>query len=306
MGINLQILGISAIPRLADQYGLEDLTRKSSSFRLMPQNFQKAFEDSGRIIPLLFKKFGITWWDVYSNSDIGIERIALAQEMLIDGDDTIIDIGCGRAYFTIAATKLSSKVVGIDLMDGVGRNDWWKEFRTSMHELNLHKRVVGVKADATRLSFKDSSFDIAATVHAIRNFPNKDSIARAIQEMKRIVVKGGRVILVESLPLARNKAQEAHLQMFRCKVKYTFGELDFMPEEEVVGMFQSVGFNDLEVKELDYNLSTAPPLFCIDPYLPKLPKSQREEAQKAYEEAAKMIKKWGDASPPAIFMKAIK
>ncbi|UCC28123.1 MAG: hypothetical protein JSW29_01335, partial [Candidatus Bathyarchaeota archaeon] len=60
----------------------------------------------------------------------------------------------------------------------------------------------------------------------------------------------------------------------------------------------------LEVKELDYNLSAAPPLFCIDPYLSSLPRSKREEAQRAYNRAANMVSKYGEVSPPALLVKA--
>jgi cyclopropane fatty-acyl-phospholipid synthase-like methyltransferase len=93
---------------------------------------------------MFFEKFGISWWDVYLNSDIGMERVALAREMLLDADDVILDVGCGRGYFSIAAAKFSKFVVGVDLMDGEGRHGWWRNFRASIHELNLQGKVVEV------------------------------------------------------------------------------------------------------------------------------------------------------------------
>jgi len=47
---------------------------------------------------------------------------------------------------------------------------------------------------------------VVEKLHSIRNFPNKQSIERAISEMKRVVVEGGSVIVVENLPIARTKA----------------------------------------------------------------------------------------------------
>ncbi len=122
--------------------------------------------------------------------------------------------------------------------------------------------------------------------------------------MKRVVSKGGNVILVESLPVAYNKAQEAHLRMFKCKANHVRGEMDYLPKDKIEGIFQKVGFQKLEVKELDYNLSAAPPLFFIDPYLTSLPRSKREEAQRAYDRAANMVSIYGEVSPPALMVKA--
>ena len=307
MGVNLQILGMQSIPRLARKLGVpvEFPTRVFSTSMSM-EDFQKLLEKCGKILAALFEESNVSWWDVYNASDIGLERIALAKEMQLNEHDKVLDVGCGRGYFTIAAASLSKFVVGVDLMNGLGRHGWWRNFNTSIHELSLVDKVLGVKSDARRLPFRSCSFSVAATVHAIRNFKDDLSIETAIKEMKRVVVNGGSVIVVESLPIARTKAQEAHLQMFRCKVKYTSGELDYLPEEKIVGMFEKVGFKRIEVKELDYNWSAAPPLFWIDYYLPSLPDSEREEAKGAWNKAMKMFCKWGEVSPPALLVKATK
>ena len=308
MGVNLQLLGITAIPRLAKKFGVQvEFPEERMLFSMSPTGFQKVFEDAGRILTMFFEEFKVSWWDVYCNSDIGMERMALAKEMQLQEHDVILDVGCGRGYFSIAAARFSGFVVGLDLMNGFGRKGWWRNFRTSVRELNLSDRVTGVRSDARRIPFKDSSFAVAAAVHSIRNFENKHCIERTLREMKRVVAKGGSVVIVESLPVARTKAQEAHLQMFRCKVKCTSGELDFLPEEELVEMFQKVEFKKIEVRELDYNWSAAPPLFCLNCHLSStLTESERKEARKAYDKAISMIRKWGETSPPAILIKAIK
>ncbi len=132
-----------------------------------------------------------------------------------------------------------------------------------MQELNLLKKVQGMRSDAQQLPFEENSFTVVAAVHSIRNFPNKQSIKRAISEMKRVVVEGGSVIVVENLPVARTKAQEAHLKMFKCKVKYSSGELYYFSKRELLEMFRKAGFKneDMEIKILDYNLSATTILF---------------------------------------------
>lgn len=305
MGVNLQLLGIQAIPRLAKRFGVQvKFPKERELFGISPAGFQKVLEDSGGILARFRKEFGLSWWDVYHNSDIGMERIALAREMQLHEDDVTLDVGCGRGYFSIAAAKFSRFLVGLDLMNGYGRRGWWRNFRISMRELNLLNKVVGVRSDATFIPFKNSSFTLAVAVHSARNFPDKQSIERAIGEMKRVVAKRGKVIVVESLPVARTKAQEAHLQMFRCKVKYTSWELNYFPAREWINMFRRVGFKTIEAKQLDYNWSATPPFFCLD--ASSLTEREREEAQRAYDKAVNMIRKWGDASPLAILVKATK
>ncbi len=118
------------------------------------ENFQKLLEDCGKILEYLFEKYKISWRDVYAASDIGLERMALAQEMQLRDRDTVLEVGCGRGYFTIAAAELSKSVVGVDLMNGLGRHGWWRDFSISIRELNLVDRVLGVKSDGGRLPFR--------------------------------------------------------------------------------------------------------------------------------------------------------
>lgn len=164
----------------------------------------------------------------------------------------------------------------------------------------------GVRSNAQKLPFKDESFTVAIAVHSIRNFPNKQSIEEAIFEMKRVVTVGGNVIIVENLPIARTKAQEAHLQMIKCKVKYSSGEIYYFKKEELLRMFEKAGFKhrDIEIKILNYSLSATPPLFSLS--ISSLNEKNEKKAQKDYNEAIKMIRKWGEASPPVILIKAIK
>lgn len=308
MGVNLQLLGLQSIPRLREKLGLSvDFPAHAFNMSLRGfEDFQRILEECRRILKSLFEESKISWWDVYLNSDIGLERMAIAEEMRLDKKDIVLDVGCGRGYFSIAAARLSRFVVGLDLMNGLGRHRWWENYRDSMRELNLVDKATGVKSDSRHLPFKQGFFNFATSVHAIRNFQNHSAIEAAIREMERVVVNGGKVVVVESLPIAKNNAQEAHLEMFRCKVKYTSGELDYLPREKIVRMFQNVGFRQIEVEELDYNWSAAPPIFRIEPYLPSLPSSERKNAQRAFEKAAANVKKWGEVSPPALLIRGTK
>jgi len=307
MGVNLQLLAMQSVPRLAKKLGAKvSFPERAMSVPATPDEFKRLLDECGRIIDSFFKQFKISWWDVYVNSDIGLERMAIAQEMQLRDHDVVLDVGCGRGYFSVAAAKSSRVVVGVDSMDGVERPGWWRNFNTCMNELNLCERVSAVKSDAEHLPLRSSSFNVVAAVHSIRNFPSYLSVETALKEMKRVAVKGGRVIIAENLPVAQTKAQESHLLMFNCKVKYTSGELNYPSEARVAEMFEKTGFKIIKIKRLSYNWSATPPLFCIDNQLTSLTESEREKAKKEYDEAAGKIRKWGEVSPPTLFAEGTK
>lgn len=308
MSVDWRLLGegviIQSVPRLLKRYRVqmvlpEERTLYGSSLSEF-NAFMGKYEDALR---QLFQEFGVSWKDVYLNSDVGKERLKLAEKMGIGADDNVLDVGCGRGYFTAAAAYHTKSVVGLDLMNGLGRRGWWQKFKLTMRELHLQSKVAGVKGNVVAMPFKDETFSMVASVHAIRNFLDIKVIQAAFKEMKRVTQRGGRVIVVESLPTPKTRAQEAHLKMFKCKVKYTRGDMSFLTERELTDLLEKAGLTRFHIKTFDFNLSAAPPFFLLNTSI--LPEEQRAEAENEYNEAVEAVKKWGEASPPALFAEAI-
>jgi ubiquinone/menaquinone biosynthesis C-methylase UbiE len=203
---------------------LDDFSGFLDFYGTPPEEFRKACDKCGGILKFLFKEFHISWWDVYLNSDIGMERMALTRDMELEKDDIVLEIGCGGGYFTVAAARCSRKVIGLDPMNGMSRHGWWRNLKESIFELELTRKIQGLKADAQSIPLKDHSIDKAVAVHCIRNFRNKQFIQNALREMNRVLSKEGEMIIVENVPIARNKAQEAHLAMYKCKCNYTISQ----------------------------------------------------------------------------------
>jgi ubiquinone/menaquinone biosynthesis C-methylase UbiE len=306
MGINLQLLGLQAIPRLAKKFDVElnDFSGFIDLYGTSPEEFRKAYEKCGKILKYLFKEFNVSWWDVYSNSNIGMERTALARHIGLEKDDTVLDVGCGRGYFTVAAAKCSRRVIGLDAMNGMSRRGWWNNFKESIYELKLRRKIQALKGDVQSLPLKDYSIDKAVTIHCIRNFGNKQAIQNALREMNRVLSKEGEMIIVENIPTARNKAQEAHLVMYKCKCNYSSGDVYYFSKGELLRMFKNAGLRETHVKVVDYNLGATPPIFYLDTSC--LSNEQIEKAQGKYVEAVDMIKKYGETSPPALIIKVVK
>jgi ubiquinone/menaquinone biosynthesis C-methylase UbiE len=306
MGANLLILGLQAIPRLAKKFDvdLEDLLTFSSLYGKTAKEFQKSSEHCEKILNDLFERHHVSWWDIYAHSDIGMERMSLAKDIGLERRDTVLEIGCGRGYFTAAAAKLAEKVCALDIMNGRGRYGWWKNFRETVTELDLRHKVMGLKADAQAIPMKDYSVNKAVAIHCIRNLQNKQAIQNTMREMYRVLSKGGEMTVAENIPIARNSSQKAHLAFYKCKCKYSLGDLFYFSEEEILEIFSNAGMRDVDVKVVDYNLSAAPPIFYLDTSL--LKKEQIEKAQKEYADAVCMVKKHGETSPPALIGRVTK
>jgi ubiquinone/menaquinone biosynthesis C-methylase UbiE len=306
MGENLLVLGLQAIPRLAEKLDvdLEDFSTFSSLYGKTAEEFRKAYDNCRKILNNFMEKHRVSWWDVYSNSDVGMERMALARDIGLEEGNTVLEIGSGRGYFTVAAAKFSKRVIGLDIMDGGGRYGWWKNFRETTGELDLKRKIIGLKADAQIIPVKERSVNKAVAVHCMRNLQNKQAIQNALREMYRVLSKHGEMIVAESMPVARNKSQEAHLAFYNCKCKYDQGDLFYFSKEEILEMFRKAGLREVETKIVDYNLSAAPPIFYLNTSL--LKKKLVEKAQKEYADAVNMVKKYGETSPPALIVKVAK
>jgi len=303
---SLEILGLQALPRLVKKFDLEleDFMTYSDLYGVAPEECQKVWDNCGKILNHLLEENHVSWWDVYLSSDIGMERIALAKDIGLEKDDTVLDIGCGRGYFTVAAAGLSETAIGLDLMDGVGRKGWWSNFMDSISRLDLKHKIMGLKADAQITPLGDCSVDKVVAAHSIRNFQDKQAIQNSIREMNRVLSKDGEVTIAETIPDARNKSQEAHIAFYKCKCNYGWGDNFYLSQEELLQVLTEAGLKAPYVKVADYNLSAAPPIFYLN--ISRLREKQVATARKEYSEAVEMVKKYGETSPPTAIIKAAK
>jgi SAM-dependent methyltransferase len=92
--------------------------------------------------------------------------------------DRLLEIGCGRGFLTRRVRELCPSTVGVDLAPQA-----------------IAHGVTGdlVVMDATALEFDDARFDKVYSFHAIEHIPRAD---RALQEIRRVLVPGGRALLV--------------------------------------------------------------------------------------------------------------
>ncbi len=114
-----------------------------------------------------------------------IRRIADAPDL------RVLDVAAGTGDFSIGiASRLQSgHVTGVDISEGM-----LEVMRSKVAAEGLSERISCQGGDGEALPFAEGSFDRVAIAFGIRNFEDR---ARGLSEMLRVLVPGGRVVILE-------------------------------------------------------------------------------------------------------------
>jgi SAM-dependent methyltransferase len=115
------------------------------------------------------------------------------------GDETVLDLGCGRGAVLLAAAKLlpNGRAIGVDI---------WRADQTdnSQHNTLRNAELEGVAdrvevhtADITDLPFDTNSVDVIVSSLVVHNIPSAADRAKAISEAARVLRPCGRLVLAD-------------------------------------------------------------------------------------------------------------
>jgi 2-polyprenyl-3-methyl-5-hydroxy-6-metoxy-1,4-benzoquinol methylase len=146
-------------------------------------------------------------FDKYGSQNPVVRRLMSGFQRTLDelwsqaAPSSVLDVGCGEGVLTLEwAERLGSgRIVGIDLEDPKLRAEWARRERP-----NLEFRA----EEATRLSFGDGEFELAAAIEVLEHVPEPEA---TLAEMAR-VASGHLLVSVPREPLWRglNMARGAY------------------------------------------------------------------------------------------------
>ena len=147
-------------------------------------------------------------------------RQMLIKSLQLKGNETVLDIGCGRGLLLNEAAKHlpNGKAIGVDLWQSVDQSGNHPEVTLENARLEAVAGRVDIKTgDMRELPLPDSSVDAAVASLSIHNIPDQAGRAQAIREIHRVLKPGGQIAL-----------------------------LDFMATEEYVGTLKSLGWKSIQ------------------------------------------------------------
>ena len=111
-------------------------------------------------------------------------------------DERALDVGAGTGALAFALAPIVREVVAVELVHEC--------IREGRARAAAFPNVAFLAGDATRLAFRDASFDLAG---CLRTLHHVDAPERAIAELARVTRAGGHVLIVDQLaPADRTQA----------------------------------------------------------------------------------------------------
>src|SRR5262245_49181250 len=100
----------------------------------------------------------------------------------------VADIGCGEGYLTIEASRWAERVIAVDRSPVVLKR------ARSLATRRRVRNVIWKRGELDRLPLRDGSVDVALLSQALHHAADP---ARAVAEAARVVVPGGRVLVLD-------------------------------------------------------------------------------------------------------------
>jgi arsenite methyltransferase len=128
------------------------------------------------------------------------KRRTLIESLNLKGDETVLDVGCGRGLLLNEAAKHlpNGKAVGVDLWQSADQSGNHPEVTlANARAEGVADRVEIKTGDMRALPLPDCSVDAVVASLSIHNIPAKKGRVQAIQEIHRVLKPGGQIALLD-------------------------------------------------------------------------------------------------------------
>jgi SAM-dependent methyltransferase len=129
----------------------------------------------------------------YQTPDVIAQRAATLDVLALQAGERVVDVGAGPGLLAAEmATQVGpdGRVIGLDLSDSMLALS-----RQRSADLGVSGRLSFLKADAVRLPFADSVFDVAVSTQVYEYVPD---VPAALAEVYRVLRPGGRVLILDT------------------------------------------------------------------------------------------------------------
>jgi demethylmenaquinone methyltransferase/2-methoxy-6-polyprenyl-1,4-benzoquinol methylase len=176
----------------------------------------------------------------------------------------ILDVATGTGDLAIEAVRINpSKITGVDISEKM-----LEAGRKKIRRLGLEDKIELINCDSESLCFSDSVFDAAMVAFGVRNFSDP---LRGLSEMKRVIHKGGIVVILEfSKPdgFIFKHVYNFYFTYFLPfagalfsgkKGAYSYlnqSVMEFADKEKFVEIMEEAGFSDITQTRLSWGIAT--------------------------------------------------
>jgi SAM-dependent methyltransferase len=158
----------------------------------------------------------------------------ILQELALSRDDYLIEVGCGGGAMLSEALKSGCRAAAIDHSP-----DMVQLACEVNHDAIAEGRLEILQASADHLPFPDATFTCAAMTGVLGFLP--DPVA-ALREMKRVLVEGGRIVVLGSDPALRGTPAAPEPMA---------SHLRFYEDDELLQLAEEAGFAKVNVVRRD-------------------------------------------------------
>jgi SAM-dependent methyltransferase len=125
------------------------------------------------------------------------------------GDETLLDLGCGRGAVLLSAAKLlpNGRAIGVDIWQADQTDNSQQNTLRNAELEGVADRVEVRTADITDLPFDNDSVDVIVSSLVVHNISSREGRAKAISEAARVLRPGGRLVLADTWATRRHVRQ---------------------------------------------------------------------------------------------------